>query len=309
MRGTFVRALGDIAATDDRVVLLTADLGFSVIEPFAERFPDRFLNVGVAEQNMLGVATGLAEGGFIPFAYSIVTFASLRPFEFIRNGPVLHGFPVRIVAIGGGFEYGHAGPTHHGVEDVGAMRLLEGMTVVAPADHRQAESALRATWDLDGPVYYRLGKDDASQIDGLDGRFELGRATIVRGGRDALLITMGSVANHAVDAADILADSGVDAGVMVVASVSPPPTQDLAEAVASVRLAVTVEAHNVTGGVGTMVAEVIAESGASCRLVRCGVQGGRGEPGGSEAFLLERHGLLGEQVATATMKGLADLSA
>src|SRR5689334_9912455 len=158
------------------------------LEPFADRFPDRFINVGVAEQNMVGLATGLAEAGFLPFLYSIVTFASLRPYEFIRNGPVLHHLPVRIAGVGGGFEYGSAGPTHHGLEDVGIMRIQPGLTVIAPADYRQTRTALLATWDLPGPVYYRLGKDDRTVVPGLEGQFELGRAQVIREGNDLLIV-------------------------------------------------------------------------------------------------------------------------
>src|SRR5436190_21477303 len=113
MRAAFARTLGELAAEDERVVLLTADLGFMVWEPFAERFPDRFFNVGVAEQNMLGMATGLAESGFVPFAYSIATFASMRAYEFFRNGAALHGFPVRLVGVGAAFDYGLNGITHY----------------------------------------------------------------------------------------------------------------------------------------------------------------------------------------------------
>src|SRR5690242_14517811 len=118
MRAAFVRKLVDLAAQDPRILLLTGDLGYSAIEPFAQRFPDRFVNVGVAEQNMVGLATGLAEGGFIPFVYSIATFASMRAYEFLRNGPILHQLLVRVVAVGGGFEYGYAGATHHALEDI-----------------------------------------------------------------------------------------------------------------------------------------------------------------------------------------------
>src|SRR3984893_10959470 len=131
-----------------------------VMEPFRERFPDRFINVGVAEQNMVGIATGLAEAGLRPYTYSIATFAALRPYEFIRNGPVLHHLPVRVVGAGGAFDYGTAGPTHHALEDLGVMRIQRGMAVVAPADHQQTTSALRATWDLPGPVYYPVGRDE-----------------------------------------------------------------------------------------------------------------------------------------------------
>ncbi|NDJ62912.1 MAG: 1-deoxy-D-xylulose-5-phosphate synthase, partial [Chloroflexi bacterium] len=182
MRKTFANTLVELAAQDDRIVLLTGDLGFMVLEPFAEAFPDRFINVGVAEQNMIGLATGMAEAGMIPFVYSIVTFATLRPYEFIRNGPVLHQLPVRVVSVGGGYEYGSGGPTHHGLEDVGVMRVLPGMTVVAPADYQQARAALLATWDSPRPLYYRFGKNDQYAVPGLDGQFALGRAVTVRDG-------------------------------------------------------------------------------------------------------------------------------
>src|SRR5262249_9797781 len=153
----FIESLCKIAAQDERVVLLTGDLGYMVMEPFRERFPSRFFNVGVAEQNMIGLASGLAEAGFRPYAYSIATFAALRPFEFIRNGPVLHHLPVRIVGMGMGFEYGHAGPTHHAVEDIAALRTLPGLTIVIPADSPQTAAALESTKDTPGPVYYSLG--------------------------------------------------------------------------------------------------------------------------------------------------------
>src|ERR1051325_9413937 len=160
MRRAFIQKLGEIAAKDDRVVLLTGGLGFMAMEPLKAAFPSRFFNVGVAEKNMIGLATGLGEAGLIPFAYSIATFATLRPFEFIRNGPVLHHLPVRIVGMGMGFEYGHAGATHHAVEDVSVLRSLPGFHIVIPADSMQASEALEQTWNLDGPVYYSLGKDD-----------------------------------------------------------------------------------------------------------------------------------------------------
>src|SRR5687767_5357547 len=155
MRESFIDALSELASNDRRVLLLTADLGYTVLERFADRNPDQFFNVGVAEQNMVGLATGLAEAGFIPFVYSIATFATLRAYEFIRNGPVLHRLPVRIVGVGGGFEYGSAGATHYALEDVGALRMQPDLCLIAPADFEQADRALRATWNLSSPVYYR----------------------------------------------------------------------------------------------------------------------------------------------------------
>lgn len=302
MRAAFTRTLLELAEADPRILLLTGDLGYSVLEPFADGFPDRFFNVGVAEQNMVGVATGLAEAGFLPFVYSIVTFASLRPYEFIRNGPIFHQLPVRIVGVGGGFEYGHAGPTHYGLEDVALMRAQPGITCLAPADHEQARSALLATWDLPGPVYYRIGKDDKATVPGLLGRFTIGRAQRIREGSDLTLIAMGAVSSEAAAAADELARQGVSCSVVIVASVTPPPVEDLVAELSRVALAITVEAHSVTGGVGSLVAEVIAEHRLSCRLVRCGVRTVPTGPFGGQDYMQRVHGLSRESLVNTTLR-------
>lgn len=310
MRGVILRTLIDLAAADPRVVLLTGDLGFQVVESFAERFPDRFWNVGVAEQDMVGIATGMAEAGFLPFTYSIATFSTLRPYEFVRNGPVHHRLPVRILGVGGGFEYGSAGPTHHGLEDVAVMRALPGLTVVAPADHEQAAAALLATWDLPGPVYFRLGKDDRSVVPGLDGRFALGRAETVRSGTaGVVLVALGPVAGEAVGAAEVLSRRGLDCPVLVVASVSPVPVEDLLEGFRGAHTIVTVEAHSIVGGLGSLVSEVVAEYGLGCRVVRCGVRSAPDGVGGSEAFLNARHGLDRAGVIRAVESAVAEMPA
>lgn len=286
MRAAFVRALVDIAARDERVVLLTGDLGFMALEPFSERYPDRFFNVGVAEQNMIGLATGLAEAGFIPFVYSIATFASLRGYEFIRNGPVAHALPVRIVGVGGGFEYGSAGATHHGLEDIGVMRLQPGLTVIAPADHRQTTNAFLETWDREGPIYYRIGKDDQTEVSGLDGKFVLGRNELVRDGRGLVLVSMGSMSAVMVAAAEELG-----AAAIVVSTLNPPPTEEIAHELCRFDRVITVEAHYVHGGLGSLVAEVIAERGLSCTLERCAVREPTDGRSGSPSYYLARHGL------------------
>ncbi|HEV2236845.1 MAG TPA: transketolase C-terminal domain-containing protein [Ktedonobacterales bacterium] len=291
MRAAFIQTLVELAGQDSRIVLLTADLGFMALEPFMEGFPERFYNVGVAEQNMVGVATGLAEAGFIPYIYSIVTFASLRPFEFIRNGPILHQFPVRIVAVGGGVEYAAAGPTHHGLEDVGVMRTQPGIGIAVPADPRQARTALLATWDAPGPFYYRLGKDDNAQVSGLDGRFRVGRVEVIEHGQDVLILAMGPVAREATVAATRLRGHGIRCTVGVVASINPAPTGDLIEMLAEYPAVVTVEAHNVTGGLGALVCEVAAEHGARSRIIRCGMRSTTDGATGSQDFYYRAHGL------------------
>lgn len=305
MRGRFLATLTDLAIRDERIVFLTGDLGFMVVEPLAERVPERFFNVGVAEQNMIGVATGLAEAGFFPFVYSIATFATLRPFEFIRNGPVAHGLPVRVIGVGGGFDYGTAGPTHHGLEDVGAMRLLPGMTILAPADADQAEAALRATWDLPGPVYYRLGKNDTQAVPGLDGAFRLGLPDVLRLGQKVALISMGPLAFEALAAANELEQAGLAPRVVSVSCLAPVEAAAVAECLDGVELVVTIEAHNVTGGLGSLMSEVVAGRGLGCRVLRMGVLGHGGLTGGSDRFHLARHQLTGPAIAAAVLAQVA----
>lgn len=267
MRKAFIDSLCTLASKDDRICLLTADLGYMALEPFEKRFPNRFLNVGVAEQNMIGVATGMAEAGLLPFAYSISTFAALRPFEFIRNGPVLHRLPVRIVGMGMGFEYGHAGPTHYGIEDVGALRTMPGLQIIIPADGAQTATALHATAGS-GPVYYSLGKDDKASVPGLNGRFEVGKLQIVRpGSSKTALISMGSVSVEAAAASYELAQSyGIDTRMAVLSSFNPDPIEDTVNFLEGVTQVITVEAQTISGGLGAFVGSVIAMFGLACRL-------------------------------------------
>lgn len=295
MRKALVQSLLEIAAQDERLLVLTGDLGFMVFEPFADRFPARFINAGVAEQNMVGVATGLAEAGYIPFVYSIAPFASLRPLEFIRNGPVLHNLPVRIVGMGTGFDYGHAGPTHHALEDVGVLRTQAGLSIVVPADAEQARSAILATWNTSGPVYYSLGKATRGPIPGLSGSFALGRAEIVRvGSGEVVIFAMGSIAHEAVAAAEAL--GRLDCTVVVVASVAPPPSDDIARILSNARIAVTVEAHAAAGGIGSLVSETVASRALHCRVVSCAVREGWDGRSGSTEWYLARHGLDRESI-------------
>jgi transketolase len=300
MRRAFLTALTEIAERDPRVVLLTGDLGYMALEPFRDRFPDRFFNAGVAEQNMVGVATGLAEAGFIPFAYSIATFAALRPFEFVRNGPVLHRLPVRVVGMGMGFEYGPQGPTHHACEDVGVMRTLPGLTVVIPADHAQAGAAVRATWNLDRPVYYSLGKDDRTTLPGLDGRFGVGALQVLRPAEGGVgIVAMGSVASEAAAAAATLTGEGRAIGLAVVSTFNPAPVDELAQFLARCSAVLTVEAHVVAGGLGAQVAEVIAERGIGCKLRIQAIRRSPDGHSGSQAALWRKHGLDRDSVAAA----------
>lgn len=303
MRRAFIDSLLEIAAHDDSVVLLTGDLGYTVVEPFAERHPDRFFNVGVAEQNMLGIATGLAQSGYRPFAYSIATFASMRGYEFLRNGPVLHELPVRLVGVGDGFDYGSNGPTHYPLEDIGLMRLQPGLAVVAPADAEQTRTAMHVLAEHPGPAYIKLAKR-ANALPGLEGRFRLGRAELIGEGDDVAILACGGMVGVTLEAASLLAAEGVGATVAVLASVSPAPLEDLAELLGRVPLAIALEAHYVTGGLGSLACEVVAERGLDCRVIRQGVRTmPRGESGSTQ-HMCERHALTASAVADAAVSML-----
>jgi transketolase len=303
MRDDFIAELAELAARDERVVLLTGDLGYMVLDVFSSRFPDRFFNVGVAEQNMVGMATGLAEAGYVPFVYSIATFASLRPYEFIRNGPVLHELPVRVVGVGGGFDYGFNGITHFALEDYAVMRTQPGLTVVSPADSPQARAAVHATRELAGPIYFRIGKR-GTPVPGLDGRFRLGEVQLIGEGGDVALIAIGSVAGEARRAAELLAEEGIAATVAVVSTFNPSPVEGLAELLGGVSLAVSVEAHYLNGGLGSLVAETIAERGLNTRLVRTGVDVVPRGLAGSQEYLEDRFGLSAERLAATAQAAL-----
>jgi transketolase len=301
LRQAFIQTLCRLAADDPRIILLTGDLGFMVMEPFRRQFPLRFFNAGVAEQNMIGMATGLAEAGLVPYAYSIATFASLRPFEFIRNGPVLHNLPVRIVGMGAGFDYGHAGPSHYGIEDVAVLRTLPGLTVVIPADPAQTETALQETSKLPGPVYYSLSKDDRAVLPELGGRFAVGRLQVIREGVEVAIISMGSVTREALRAAGDLKAHGIDARVAVVSCFNPDPKDDLAELLADCSHVVTVEAQISSGGLGACVASVIATNGLRCRLRMLAVQASPDGTSGSQPDRWRKYGLDRQSIGSAVL--------
>ena len=304
MRDTFFRTLAELAERDSRIVLLTGDIGYMAIEPFSERFPERFFNVGVAEQNMVGLATGLAEGGFIPFVYSIVSFVVLRPYEFIRNGPILHQLPVRIVSAGGGLEYGSNGPSHYGLEDLGILGIQPGLTLIIPADFQQARKALTSTYDYPGPLYIRLSKDNSGLVPGLDARFELGKAQLIGSGTDLLLVSTGRITTQAVEAQKALAEKGIHCTVLVIDNLKYVPPSNLPALLATFRRAVTVEVHYSKGGIGSLVSEVVAQGGLNCRVTCCGIHDLLDGSTGSAAYLHQKYGLTTEAILQTCLQAL-----
>jgi transketolase len=278
------------------------------LDAFVDRHPDRFFNVGVAEQNMIGLATGLAEAGFIPFIYSIVPFAVLRPLEFIRNGPIQHDLAVRVVGVGAGFDYGTNGPSHYGVEDLAVTRVHKGLTVLAPADYRQARSIMLATWDRAGPIYYRLSKDQHTEVPGLDGRFTWNEPAVVRSGDCVLLVTTSSIAAEANVVADRLEETGIRASLAVVAQINPPPAAALAKLMEGFSLVASIENHFHCGGLGSMVAEIIADHGLGCRLLRFGASDKIDGRSGSTDYMHRQVGLSATTMVPAIVAGWTSMN-
>ena len=271
MRDNFINALISLMETDEKVILLTADLGFKIFDTIIERYPSRFINVGVAEQNMIGVATGLGLEGWTVFAYSIANFSTLRCLEQIRNDAAYHEVNVNVVASGGGFTYGSLGMSHHATEDLSILRGLPGVTVVAPADGWEFGQATRALARNPGVGYLRIEKDVPIRTVREGETFRLGKARTLRDGNDVTLITTGGILTEALAAADELCKDKISARVVSMHTLSPIDADAVRGAARETRAIFTIEENTVNGGLGGAVAEVIAESGIAVTFRRIGM--------------------------------------
>ena len=259
MRTAFIRTLIELAEKDERINLVVGDLGFGVVEAFADRFPTRFVNAGVAEQDMTGVAAGMALCGKVVFTYSIANFPTLRCFEQIRNDVCYHNANVKVVSVGGGLAYGALGVTHHATEDIAVMRSLPGMTVVAPGDPVEAALATRALVAQPGPAYLRLGRSGEPQVHWNGADFQLGKSIQLTDGGDITLIATGTMLHTAVQVAERLSQDGIHARVLSMHTVKPLDVKAVLAAACETSAIVTIEEHSILGGLGSAVAEVLAE--------------------------------------------------
>ena len=306
MRTAFIETLCELAQRDKRIWLLCGDLGYSVLERFADRFPERFLNIGVAEQNMMGIAAGLARGGKIVFTYSIANFPVMRCLEQIRNDIGYHAANVKIVAVGGGLAYGSAGYTHHGVEDLAVMRVMPNMTVVAPGDPIETRLATRAVATHDGPCYLRLGKGGEPVVHASPPAFSVGCALTLREGRDIVFISTGAILPVVVAASDALARDGVQAGIVSMPTLRPLDQTTVLRAAENASLVVSVEEHLIYGGLGSAIAEVLAGSATTARLLRLGLSEIPNAIG-AQAYLRAMSGLDATEIAATVRASLASI--
>jgi transketolase len=305
VRTAFINELFALAKQDDRIVLIVGDLGFGVVTPFMEQLPRQFLNAGVAEQNMTGMAVGMALSGKIALTYSIANFPTLRCLEQVRNDICYHNANVKVVSVGGGFTYGAMGATHHAIEDLAVMRALPGLLVVAPGDPVEARAATRAVIEYSGPCYVRLGKAGEPVVHQSSINFELGKAIHMREGRDATLISIGGILQNTVRAAERLAKKGIETRVLSMHTLKPLDVEAVLAAAQETEAIFTIEEHSILGGLGTAVAEVLAETeGIKAPLKRIGVPPAFSSHIGTQEYMLQCHGLTDEAIALTVAQTL-----
>lgn len=290
VRDAFIKTLIDEAREDERIVTVVNDsVGSSKLRPFLSEFPDRVFNVGIAEQNMVGVGAGLAVAGLLPWVSSATCFLSYRALEQIKNDVVYPKHNVRLVGNTTGVDYGALGATHHALEDLGTLRALPGLTVVTPSDMEEAEAATRALMQHEGPAYLRLYRASVPEKIDAPGSFELGKVRVLRNGDDCTIFACGPMVVRALDAARMLEADGYSAGVVAVSTLAPLDVAGVLEASAGSRCVVTVEEHMTVGGLGSAICEILAEHDPK-HVLRLGISGGFAVPGPAEA-VREYYGL------------------
>lgn len=273
-REIYGRTLAELAKSDDRIVALTADLEKSTaLNKFGEQFPERVFNVGIAEQNLMGAAAGMAKTGLIPFASTFAIFACMRGGEQIRTDIAYQNLPVKIIATHAGISFGHAGTTHHCTEDFAIMRAIPNMTVICPADGIETSRAVRACMEINGPVYMRIGRGfEPPCYENEEYDFEIGKAVTMREGKDLTIIACGIAVLQSLNAAKTLAEEGIDVRVVNMHTIKPLDREAVIAAAKETGKVLTIEEHNVLGGLGDAVASVIAEEGIACEFKKHGLQ-------------------------------------
>ena len=303
-RESYGKALATLGKEYD-IVVLDADLSKSTkTDTFKKEFPDRFINMGIAEQNMMSTAAGLASCGKVVFASSFAMFAAGRAFEQIRNSICYPNLNVKIGATHAGISVGEDGATHQCLEDIGIMRTIPNMVIINPADDVEARAAVKAAVLHNGPVYLRFGRLAVPVLyDEADYKFEIGKGVLLKDGKDATIVATGLMVEPALEAAKILGEEGIDARVINIHTIKPIDKDILVKAAKETGAIVTCEEHNVIGGLGSAVAEVLCEE-APVPMERIGVKDAFGKSG-VPAQLLKEYGLTAEDIVCAVKKTIS----
>ncbi|MBE6841648.1 MAG: transketolase [Ruminococcus sp.] len=303
MRSTFVKVLDKIAEKDEKVICVIGDTGYSVFEDFEKKYKERFVNIGIAEQNFVSFGAGLAAMGMKPFIYNVVSFMTYRAFEQIELDICFQENPVVLVGVGGGHAYGPAGPTHHGYFDISLMTSLPNMTVICPGDPIEMEAAMYAAYNMNSPVYIRIGRSvdplvHSSQID-----FTKSRYLEIHKGKDVALLVTGTMLKDAVKIVDDLKKSGINISLYSVPFVKPIDEELIIKCSESYDYIFTLEEHSINGGLGTAVGNVILEKNLSVRLHKFGFPDMFAPVTGSREYLNKLYGIDSDSVVN-TIKSL-----
>jgi transketolase len=291
--------LTKLGNADPRVAMLSGDIGNKLFDKFRAAHPKRFLNCGVAEQNMMGVASGMAMSGMRPFVYTITPFVTTRCLEQIRTDACYHNVPVTVVSVGAGLAYAGLGPTHHACEDISFLRSIPNMTVICPADAWEVRAAMRAVLQQDGPAYIRMGKKGEPLVHKeVPANFKIGESLTISSGSDVCLLSTGNMLPEVIEAAKILGEQGISAEVVSFHTVKPLDTKRLADAFARYKLVATIEEHSLIGGFGSAVAEWMVDSETTPKkFLRFGTPDAFFKLAGEQEFAREKLGLTGHQIA------------
>lgn len=307
MRNAAVEAIEQLAKRDKNVILISGDLGFGVLDHFRSEMPNQYFNAGICEQNMSSLAAGLALEGKKVYTYSIGNFPTLRCLEQIRNDICYHNANVTIVAVGGGFAYGSLGMSHHATEDIAIMRSLPNMRVFAPADAIEARAIVYKAAELQAPCYIRLNKGGEPIIHQSDvevENYQVGQAIQLRQGKDVCLMSVGTITAEAVRAAEVLEKQGIRTAVYNFLSVKPIDIDLIKDCARRYKFICTIEEHNVIGGFGSAVSEVISEEGTGTRLIRIGLPDVYSSVVGSQAYLRNVYQMDSQAIVKKVMKNL-----
>ncbi len=301
MRSAFIETLIELAQKDKKIFLLCGDLGYSVLEPFAKNFPDRFINCGIAEQNMMGLAAGLALSGKKPYVYSIVPFATMRCFEQIRNDVCYQNLNVKIIGMGGGFTYGPLGATHQALEDVAVLRALPNMNIFCPADPVETKALVLQSYLNKKPAYFRLSRKGLFLHKETD-RIKISQPAVLKKGKDGLIVASGLQAGFCLEVAQFLKKQGKDFKVISLHTLKPILKAPLLKEMKGINNIFTVEEHSVIGGLGAAVAEILAESDWQGKFRILGVPDEYPNCAGSVDYLRKKYSLDKEMIIKKILK-------
>ncbi|MBU5315862.1 transketolase family protein [Clostridium bornimense] len=303
-RQAYGNALRELASTNEKVVVLDADLSKSTMTAnFREVAPERFFNMGIAEGNMMSVAAGLASCGKVVFASTFAIFAAGRAFEQIRNSIAYPHLNVKVCATHAGLTVGEDGASHQAVEDLALMRSIPGMTVISPSDGIEAEAAIKAVSEFNGPCYVRLGRMPVNTVNDFEGyKFEIGKGVQLKEGKDATIIANGIMVDAALEAKEILLGEGIDVSVINIHTLKPIDEEIIVKAAKETGAIVTAEEHNIIGGLGSAVSEVVSEN-YPVPVLRVGIKDVFGESG-KPADLLEKYGLTANEIVKTVKKAM-----